>query len=87
VSQNEQGWRLFPSRAQMIFPQLRQFGAGVKRGWMVALQGHVIFLVDLEGLVVRSRRDMADVRSDISSVVLSVDETLCGFRDGEAEDD
>jgi hypothetical protein len=71
VSQKEQGWRLLPSNAQMILPQERQFGAGVKRGCRVALQEQIIFFLGaLEGLVVRSRREIADVRSDISSVML-----------------
>jgi hypothetical protein len=69
VWQKEQGWRVEPSRAQMILPQLRQLGAGVKSGCRVALQGHVTVAWDLEGLVVRSRREIAEVRSEIESVV------------------
>jgi hypothetical protein len=67
--QKEQGWR--PSSAQMILPQLRQFGAGVKSGWMVALQGHLRGGWEgRDGLVESSRAEMADVRSAIEEVVV-----------------
>jgi hypothetical protein len=64
----EQGWR--PSSAQMILPQDRQFGAGVKRGCRVAAQEQVREEVEREGFVESSRAAMAEVRSEIEEVVV-----------------
>jgi hypothetical protein len=50
----------------MIFPQDKQFGAGVKRGWRVAAQEQVrCWDEGREGLVVSSRAVRADVMSFI----------------------
>ena len=69
--QNEQGWR--PSRAQIILPQDRQFGAGLKRGCSVAAQPHLRgaeVLLGCVGLVLSSRLAMAEVRSERLVVVV-----------------
>jgi hypothetical protein len=53
----------------MIFPQLRQFGAGVNNGCIDALHSHFcLFLVDV-GFVDTSRAAIADVKSAIFVVV------------------
>jgi hypothetical protein len=55
----------------MIFPQLRQFGAGVKRGCIEALQLHVCrFFADV-GLVETSSAAIAAVRSAIFVVMMT----------------
>ena len=56
----------------MIFPQERQFGAGVKRGWRVALQLQFLLaeVEGKEGFVESSSWAIADVRSDMLLVVV-----------------
>lgn len=54
----------------MILPQLRQFGAVVKSGWIEALHGHLRRSVDSFGLVESSSAAIADVRSDMLDVVV-----------------
>lgn len=65
--QNEHGCS--PSSEQMIFPQLRQFGAGSKRGWILALHVHLRAPPLSVGFVDTSKAAMAAVRSLILFVV------------------
>ena len=78
----------------MILPQFKQLGAGVKRGCSVALQrqtrGFEVVEDERSGLVVSSKDVIAEVRSEISDVVVLELEGLGewpGFRDGEDETD
>jgi hypothetical protein len=66
----------------MILPQERQLGAAAKSGWSDALHVHLrgVLEVDKEGLVVSSRAEMAEVKSEMEDVVVVVPP-----RDGEDE--
>ena len=77
-SQKEQGCN--PSRAHMIFPQLRQFGAVVNSGCIDALQSHFLRSEDNLGLVESSKAAIADVRSAMLDVVVVT--ASCLFPDG-----
>lgn len=56
----------------MILPQLRQFGAVAKSGWIEALQGHFRRSLDSFGFVDSSSAAIADVRSERLDVVVVV---------------
>lgn len=53
----------------MILPQLRQFGAGAKSGWMAAKQEHFRDSLLRVGFVDTSSAAIAAVRSDMLVVV------------------
>lgn len=76
VLQKEHGCR--PSKAQIILPQFRQFGAVVKTGWIRPLQLHFVasfrFADDSVGFVVSSSCAMAAVRSAMLFVFVVVDD-------------
>jgi hypothetical protein len=72
LSQKEHGCR--PSRAQMILPQDKQFGAVSNRGCIEALHWHFRLSEESDGFVLSSREAIADVRS----LMLEVLVVLCG---------
>ena len=67
MPQKEQGCK--PSKEHMIFPQLRQFGAGSNSGCSVAEHAHFRLSVLKLGLVDTSNAAIAAVRSVILFVV------------------
>lgn len=89
--QNVHGPR--PSFTQMIFPQLRQFGAASRIAWRWAMQLHFRRLLSWasEGLVWISSSRMADSRSDNAvdwpciGVPPAMEILVLGFAAGDAE--
>jgi hypothetical protein len=77
LSQKEHGWR--PSKAQIILPHDRQFGAVSNSGCIEALQLHFLLPEESDGFVLSSRAAIAEVRSLILEVVVD----LCGVDEPE----